>query len=231
VVLFGGAAGDDYLQGTQEYDGQSWKEIRFAGAQPSHRAMHAMGYDPVRKQVVLYGGYTGGRFGHSDTWLYRGDGVNGFWNSVESSATSPGAAMVLDTWRNVLILHGGNWDVSHSDHDQESSRETYEWDGQKWNLAAFGARVYGFGMAFDDRRGVAVTVGGFGHSDEADRTDHVWQYAPGAGWASRYVALLPFSMFPVLSGSFRFFHDLSGFFRTPSPQRRDHSTLPTPKSL
>lgn len=185
VVLFGGAAGDDYLQGTQEYDGQSWKKIRFAGDQPSHRAMHAMAYDPVRKQVLLCGGFTGGRFGHSDSWSYRGDGVNGFWvNLIPNDLTLPsfaGAAMVLDAGRNVLVRHGGN--ASPLDSGWKSHGGTWEWDGQKWNPAGTGPTVYGFGMAFDDRRGVAMTVGGFGFGDESDRTDHVWQFTPGAGWA------------------------------------------------
>jgi hypothetical protein len=76
VVLFGGAAGDDYLQGTQEYDGTQWRQISFAGVQPSHRAYHAMAYDPELRQVVLYGGFAGGVYGLDDTWTYQGDGIN-----------------------------------------------------------------------------------------------------------------------------------------------------------
>jgi hypothetical protein len=60
VVLFGWQIGNpgsvSYLQGTQEYDGRSWKQVHVAGPEPPARSYHAMTYDPIGKQVLLFGG-------------------------------------------------------------------------------------------------------------------------------------------------------------------------------
>jgi hypothetical protein len=189
MVLFGGAAGDDYLQGTQEYDGTRWRQIIFAGVQPSHRAYHAMAYDAQARKVVLYGGFAGGLYGLDDTWTYQGDGVNGVWTHAFGSSFNTGlagSALVYDTTRRQIIRYGGvttpfedppGFEIPYFD------RHTYEWRASTWvdSLATNGPGLYGIGMAFDQRRGLAVIVGGFGTIDEEDRTDHVWEYN-GIGW-------------------------------------------------
>lgn len=83
VVLFGGLRSElntstnvrsqFYDNDTWSWDGStsSWTKLNPARA-PHARENGAMAYDPIRKQVVLFGGYAG--FYYSDTWVF--DGVN-----------------------------------------------------------------------------------------------------------------------------------------------------------
>jgi hypothetical protein len=193
VVLFGGAAGDEYLQGTQEYDGTRWREIVFAGVQPSHRAYHAMAYDADAHRVVMYGGFAGGVYGLDDTWTYQGGGVNGVWTLAFGNAANDGlagSAMIYDTARRQIIRYGGVTTPFEDPGGLEVpffDTRTYEWRASTWvdSLATNGPGLYGFGMAFDQRRNVAVMAGGFGTIDEEDRTDHVWEYTDRVSWADR----------------------------------------------
>jgi hypothetical protein len=157
TVFFGGEIGNAdeqaFFNDTQEYDGTQWRQISVVGPKPSPRSLHAMAYDPVRKKVVLYGGYGGFDESLTGTWLYTGDGVNGFWEYVPS-ATQPGPlqahAMVFDPVRNRVLLHGGIWLTSDFD---VPSDQTYEWDGAAWQFVAQSTyEMLEFGMAFDDAR-------------------------------------------------------------------------------
>jgi hypothetical protein len=67
TVFFGGEIGEtgneEYFNDTQEYDGVQWKQISvLSDTKPSHRSFHTMAYNPITKRVMLYGGYTGGKF-------------------------------------------------------------------------------------------------------------------------------------------------------------------------
>lgn len=203
AVLFGGAAGDEYLQGTQEYDGTRWREIVFAGVQPSHRAYLTMAYDPVSHKVVMYGGFAGDEYGLDDTWTYQGDSVNGVWTHVFGNAANDGlagSAMVFDPVQHLIIRYGGSNRPFEEGDITSFDTTTYEWRGSTWvdSQAAAGPALYGIGMAFDQRRGVAVIVGGFGMTDERDRTDHVWEYSNQAGWRD-LGAILPGRGFPAMA--------------------------------
>lgn len=188
VVLFGGEAGE-FLQGTQEYDGAHWRAISIAGVQPSHRAYHSMAYDPDRRQVVLYGGFAGGVFGLDDTWTYQSDSVNGVWTHAAGNASGTGLAgsgMVFSPVERVIVRYGGTATPFGGESGAFAifDPRTYEWLASTWvdNLAANGPSLYGFGMAFDQRRGLIVIAGGFSGADENDRTDHVWEYRDDLGW-------------------------------------------------
>jgi hypothetical protein len=70
VILFGGVhygtADSAYLSDVWEWDGSSWKLLGKRGI-PA-RFDHAMAYDPVRLQEVVFGGRGDSYYG--DTWLF-----------------------------------------------------------------------------------------------------------------------------------------------------------------
>src|SRR5215472_8467911 len=61
TVFFGGEIGksgsEQYFNDTWEYDGTAWRQINVPDPKPGPRSFHAMAYDPVRKRVVMYGGF------------------------------------------------------------------------------------------------------------------------------------------------------------------------------
>jgi hypothetical protein len=52
-----------------------WRELKPTNS-PSARGGPAMGYDPVRKRIVLYGGFDASRDNLGDTWEWDGSGWN-----------------------------------------------------------------------------------------------------------------------------------------------------------
>lgn len=184
TVFFGGEIGEDeeeaYFNDTQEYDGRQWRQIVTA-VKPPARSGHTMVYDPIRKKIVLFGGYwsssEGGGFGthvlYDDTWVYTSDGVNGFWE-LQQPATKPPPStahgMVWDSANQVVLvhMHGSTW----------------TWDGATWLRTLTGPpHVYDFGMAYDAERSTAMIVGGM---DEFNiRANTHWEKGAEAGWINR----------------------------------------------
>jgi hypothetical protein len=80
-VLFGGSRRNSMYGDTWISDGTAWAEVSSQG--PSGRGYHAMAYDPMRRQVILFGGQNG--IGPSakllgDTWEWDGEQ----WMCVDS---------------------------------------------------------------------------------------------------------------------------------------------------
>ena len=132
VVLFGGNGKttpppDDGLTGdTWEWDGTAWTKA--AGAGPSRRDHHAMGYDAARGRLVLFGGWNGEFLG--DTWEW--DGAT--WSASAASGPSPRGglpSMTYDAGRRRIVLFGG-WDASGAVSD------VWEWDGRTWTRRTAG---------------------------------------------------------------------------------------------
>jgi len=76
VLLFGGIQIEPsvrLLNDTWAWEGAAWTEV--SGAAPPGRGHHAMGYDPVRDEVLVYGGSDapGPRL-RTDTWVFDGEG-------------------------------------------------------------------------------------------------------------------------------------------------------------
>jgi len=113
VVLFGG----DELSGigdkddTWVWDGTDWTP-KTPLHKPDPRKLHAMAYDAVRGQVVLFGGL----LVSSDhtTWVWDGDD----WTSMDTT-NIPSLriyhAMAYDTAREQVVLFGGYNDLDKSD--------------------------------------------------------------------------------------------------------------------
>jgi hypothetical protein len=76
VLLFGGIQvepGVRFLDDTWAWDGEAWSRV--GGAAPPGRGHHAMGYDSLRDEVLVFGGSDGpGPSLRRDTWVFDGAG-------------------------------------------------------------------------------------------------------------------------------------------------------------
>lgn len=102
ILLFGGGP----LQGAPFNDlwafrpsSSSWVEISSSSARPTPRLGSPAVWDPVRSQVLLYGGGSGPP--SSELWSYRPS--SNIWQRLEPSGPSPG-----ERWRHTLAWDGIN---------------------------------------------------------------------------------------------------------------------------
>ncbi len=180
VVLFGGALENNsntptLLGDTWAWDGSTWTQ-EFPKNSPPARYQHAMAYDSVHGQVVLFGGLNGDLLNDAlaDTWLW--DGTN--WTEA-SPATSPPArsnhAMAYDSNHSEVVLFGGETNSG-------SSTDTWLWDGTNWTdappQAGPPARI-GQTMAYDSAHDQVVMFGGIGSTSSPTLGD-IWTYGVGA---------------------------------------------------
>jgi len=152
-VLFGGVAANNStaLSDTWTWDGSNWTQ-RSPANSPSARAGHAMAYDSLHQQVVLFGGSQ-----TAETWVW--DGSN--WTQ-KSPANSPpprsGHAMAYDAARGQVVMNGGFGSDPLSDFG-----DTWVWDGSNWTQKTPtngpGARAE-HAMAYDSAHGQVVLFGG-----------------------------------------------------------------------
>ncbi len=144
-----------FSSGSTGADGPlTFREIPVGG-----RNSHAMAYDPVRQEVVLFGGYLNG--GLNDTWVF--DGVH--WKR-KFPATSPidrwGHKMVWDAARQEIVLFGGTRNTGRLN-------ETWTWNGTNWTQktpAASPSPRDWHCMAYDAARQRVVVFSGNGGGDE-----------------------------------------------------------------
>lgn len=82
-----------------------------------------------------------------------------------------GHAMAYDSVREVVVLHGGG-----------VKRDTWEWDGKVWkHVSDEGPAGSGFGIAFDEARGVVVLDGGFSELNSSPGMTDTWEW-DGETW-------------------------------------------------
>lgn len=143
---------------------------------PPPRVGHGLVYDPVRDVLVIFGGSnrTGPFVFLNDTWEH--DGLN--WQQVNVSGIAPairgGAAMIWDTTRGRIVLHGGANSALLTD--------TWIYNGSGWvqvnttiqpTGTSFPAYAYDEGL---DR--LVIFGGGIAGSVEIDET---WTF-DGTDW-------------------------------------------------
>jgi hypothetical protein len=155
VILFGGLASDrsgyDLLLGdTWEWDGREWRELHPAHRPPA-RYGSVMATDPVRKRVLLFGGYLSpGLFGQvaNDSWEWDG---SDWTQRFPVNAPTPRAfsAMAWCAASGRLVLYGGGGFGG-------GTADTWEWSGSDW-VALQGATgpppLAGHGMAAERTSG------------------------------------------------------------------------------
>jgi hypothetical protein len=133
-ILFGGQ-GKDFLGDTWTYgsSGQEWLNVcntanQACGCGPCPRAYHAMAFDPVRNEVLLFGGRDANGPTH-ETWVFTSDM---HWSQqCTGTCTAPSArsehAMAFDSARGVVVLFGGKAA------DGTLLNDTWEWNGTQWS--------------------------------------------------------------------------------------------------
>jgi hypothetical protein len=189
VVLFGGYSADSptgvshWLGDTWIWDGANWTQQNPA-TNPSGRTSSAAVYDPIRHNVVLFGGQDSGDNFLNETWLW--DGSN--WSQAAPANRPPGrgdAAMAFDANTGQAVLFGGRNNfpfVYFSD--------TWNWDGTNWSQAAPAAHpLAGFTIpsAWDPDVGQVVLWG-------PDSLDGTWAWN-GSNWLQLTPATTPGSRF------------------------------------
>lgn len=189
MIVFGGYKRRDErfiepARGTWAWDGSSWEKL--ATDSPPTRQDHVMEYDPVRDEIVLFGGARKGRFVKA-TWVF----ADGHWTR-RSPQTSPGgrtdAVMAFDPHLQQLVMFGGSRPQAGGD---RVSGSTWTWDGETWHKldpATSPAGRIEAGMAYDPASDRIVLFGGrrYGASDRND----TWSW-DGHTWAEMSVGDAP----------------------------------------
>lgn len=155
--------------------GQDWY-LEQPGNAPPARRFHGMGFDPLRRVAVLFGGTderTPAVFG--DTWEY--DGTTWSQRAVAGPPARERFASCFDTARDVFVVFGG------ASASGQPLGDTWEYDGAQWTArapAVAPAARLGAAMAFAADTGRAVLFGGRG-TDPAQPFGDTWEY-DGADW-------------------------------------------------
>jgi galactose oxidase-like protein len=128
VLLFGGEQNDtNYLNDTWAWDGTRWAEATLADSLlPPARAYHAMAYDPIRREVVLFGGLDQHHRYLGDTWVWDGSRWT-LRTSLRSPAPRQAAMMAYDAVGGRVLLFGGEDEVG-------GQNDTWGWNGKGWLL-------------------------------------------------------------------------------------------------
>ena len=176
VVLFGGMTGISgymvYLQDTWIWNGTEWSK-RFPANMPPGRWGHAMAYDPLRNEIVMFGGMGEAGAPSQDTWAWNGED----WTN-RASLTTPSqavwATMAYDRARSQVVLYGAG----------SNDCETWTWDGTDWaqQLPAHSPSLFGSRMAYDAARNEIVLFGGTLWMNVSDQT-WIWN---GMNWEQKY---------------------------------------------
>jgi hypothetical protein len=147
-----------------------------APSEPAGRNKPIAAFDPVRKAIVLFGGFGLGQPPVlPDAW----ERTDELWRPLERSRFPPRAAagVTTDTRRGRVVLFGGQDPAG-------ACGDTLEWDGKAWTRLAWTgppART-GAPLAYDSRRGRAVLFGGL--DARLSTLGDTWEW-DGAQWTKR----------------------------------------------
>lgn len=168
IILFGGVNGyGEWLDDTWSYDAatNSWFDLAPPGARPLPRMGHALAYDPVTRQMILFGGIDDIDTYFGDTWAY--DFATNSWLDLNPAGQVPtgryGHTMVYDAGSGRVLLFGG-WG------NDGNFNDTWAYDPQSntWDEVDPGATGpdyrAGQSMVYDAARGRTLLIGGWGDS-------------------------------------------------------------------
>jgi len=160
---------------TATWNGSNWT-IKAPAASPGAMGHHAMAWDAVREEVVLFGGFSGVA-ALSGTWAWNGT----TWTN-KAPAANPGAmyhhTMAWDAARQEIVLFGGFRTTTGV------INETWTWNGATWTQkspATSPPARYGHSMAYDAVRQEIVVFSGFSGTHYLEDT-WVWN---GTTWTQR----------------------------------------------
>ncbi len=182
ILLFGGNAvlfGNEknpvhYLDDTWKYQNGAWKKINVS-IHPAARAEAAMGYDPARKKVLLFGGRMAGeKWIANDTWEFDGDE----WAKVETAGPTArsGAVMAYDDKLKQIVLFGGNPVIEK---EKDYNGPMWSWDGNQWhNMQSRAPLIFNTTMAYNSTDNFILRFGGW---TGKERVNDTWIYKD-TGW-------------------------------------------------
>lgn len=181
ILLFGGNAvlfGSEknpvhYLDDTWKYQYGKWEKINVR-VHPDARAEAAMSYDPVNKEVVLFGGRMTNKFA-GDTWKFDGDK----WTQIKQGGPTPrsGAAMTYDPQMKQVVLFGGNPVIAK---DKEYNGPMWSWDGNDWHRMDTNVPlIFNTCMAYNTKENYMLRFGGWTGKERINETaiykDSTWK--------------------------------------------------------
>ncbi|MEZ4364711.1 MAG: kelch repeat-containing protein [Kofleriaceae bacterium] len=179
VLVTGGYAGHPSDQ-TWLWDGTSFTR----GPDGPRRMDAAATFDPLRDEVVLFGGYDGVSY-LSETWIWDGAA----WSLRPTAAAPPGRnspGMAFDPVEEVVVLFGGA-------NSSGVLGDTWTWDGTTWTerapMDAPAPRTQHL-MVGDPVRGEVVLFGGGLDPSSAVVSADTWTYAAGV-WTERTPPMAP----------------------------------------
>ena len=175
MVVFGGAVGQpgNWTRTNEVWEfsfpDPHWAQLVSVGPGPTARTEHSLAYDPVRQQLILFGGADGSA--RSDLWALSLHG-SPVWTELSAAGVPPlgryGHTMVYDSERDRFLLFGGYSPASSFNNDV-------------WALTVSGSPAweqiipdgappprYGHVGIYDARRDRMVVFGGYDGSFRGD---------------------------------------------------------------
>ena len=128
AILFGGE-NNGFTNDTWEWKAGKWKPLS-PKTNPSRRGGHCMTYDPVRKVVVMFSGWNGGRY-LPDLWEF--DGTD--WKNKTTAVLPPPrdwAQMAYDPIQKAVVLFGGHDWRRHGTNGPGAWDDMWAWNGTAW---------------------------------------------------------------------------------------------------
>ncbi|MCB9666419.1 MAG: hypothetical protein H6732_20070 [Alphaproteobacteria bacterium] len=193
VILFGGKDQDGTLLGdTWAWSGTAWSQVQGPGPKPAPRFGAPMVWDPVREELVLFGGATSASGVLGDTWLFGDTG----WRAKPAGGPSPVARhshqLVWDPISERVLLSGGK-DASFA-----SLGDVWAWDGTTWSqLPVSGplGTVHEHVLGNDPLTGEVLLLSGRGAGNTYVTVPHRWT---GSAWSPEDWAARPAPTFNQL---------------------------------
>ncbi|HYH27386.1 MAG TPA: kelch repeat-containing protein, partial [Actinomycetota bacterium] len=189
VVMYGGLVCPGWVcapvQETWLWDGSAWERLRPASSPPPLHAA-AMTYDPVRKELVLFGGETCTATDcsfSSETWTF--DGSN--WekqNPLVSPIASAASAIAFDPASSRVLLSGGC-----AQDRCPGVVGTWSWDGTNWELEDLLTPLPRVGSQMATNPGGGIVL--FGGQDVQGSTPAETWIWNESGWTQRTPASSP----------------------------------------
>jgi hypothetical protein len=189
IMMFGGTtsgASSSCAADTWSWNGTAWTESPQVQLAPPRRAVGSAVFDPIRGQMLMFGGANTAYLGDLWSWKDRA------WTQLVWVGNGPSGrishASAFDVRRDRLVLFGGRPGTS------VRSDETWEWDGNAWSLSMPVPRPSGRWnptMAYDAARGYVLLFGGIEAAATGGRvTDDTWRW-DGAAWMKLAPATVP----------------------------------------
>lgn len=190
IVLFGGnsiTAGWE-LDDTWVYDYQTntWTNV-YPTTRPLGRSDHAMVYDPVTKQTILFGGMRDvgdTTYLLNDTWAY--DYETNTWTELHPSVAPQqryGTRLVYNSVEEKIVLYGGNSFGNLSDDGKLWTFDATTTTWESLDSSETSGPRYWYGLAFDTHQNELIVFGGTDLGPEIFQSNETWVYSfPNNQW-------------------------------------------------